>query len=100
MLVAPFWDERFYPKPAQEPPCGFRIVRSIGIKPIGSRSRRTPAPAHLGNIDNQRKEFLDVVRVRAGSLDLKRNSIAIGEHMMLASRFPPIGGVWTGFASS
>ncbi len=75
------------------------------ITPISLQSARSPfgpAPlaANWGNRFHKFQELGDLVPISSGQLYSQRNSVSIGQQVMLASFFTPIRGIWACFFAS
>ena len=92
-----FGQQRFDIHSSQCEPMRLRIVPSITLNDIGSFYRPTFFAGYFRNGLHQIKKLRDIVAIRTGNDGGKRNSICIGNHMMLTAFFPPICWVWACF---
>jgi hypothetical protein len=75
----------------------FRVIGSISLNMVWPTTWRAPLPFDARDLVNQGKQLGDIMTVRSGQATGQRNAVGIGEHMVLASQFAPIRGIWAGF---
>ena len=100
MLGTAFREKGLNAKPTQKLACRLTVVSTISIITVRTRAWMSGAAAHGWNVDDQREKMLDVRSVCGGHFDLKRNALPVGDDVMLAAGFPPIGRVWSSVFTS
>lgn len=69
----------------------FGVIGAIGLKPFRTPPGLTAFAAHGWNGLHQRQQLRDIVGVGSGYREGKGDALAVGENVMFAPRFAPIG---------
>src|SRR3989442_10215752 len=78
--------------------CG--SVCPVSQQPLRPASRMTWLAGNRGNCIDRGQQLRDIVPVGGAQRARQRDASAIGDHMVLASQFAPIRGIWAGFFAS
>jgi hypothetical protein len=78
---------------AQQSAVSGTAVGAIALNQIRASARSSHFAAHRWQRRQQRPQLTAVIHVGSGQLDAQRNALGIGEKMMFAARFAPVGRV-------
>lgn len=79
---------------------GFGIISTSSLNVVGATARSPSLSFEASDFVEQREQLRNFVTVRLGKNDGQRDAVGIGKHMVLASQFAPIRGIWAGFCAS
>ena len=83
MLLATSGDHRLHPAPAELTAKLVEVIAAVGEQPLGALAG-TPRPAgYRPDGIEQRQQLCDVVAVPAGQADRQRDSVGVGDQMVL-----------------
>ena len=74
-----------------------RVVGSIPLHEIGSRTRPSRLACDRRDFVHQRDQLSDVVAIGSGDLARERHTLSVGDQVVFAARPPAIRGIGAGF---
>src|SRR5205809_448678 len=77
-------------EPTQHNTQRFGVIASVALEAFGKLSFGSRFPANGRYVHEHLEGLRDFVDVRRGGGRIERDSLSIGQHMMLATRFPAI----------
>ncbi len=78
----------------------FRVVRAITEEGLRALWWMSGFAGDRWHAIDQRQQLCHVVAIGRSHNQVERNSVSIGQHMMFATWFPPICGIWAGFVAT